>query len=390
MSDKDIMLRLPEVAYFVEKIPIARVVIKPTAVHLRFFQHARDSGLSFRAQCEAFNIPWHARKVPEASACKPVLKASRILSASVFGRTFPEYPQRARQWAENVIRAKTDGLSEHAIQWVAEHGAKISGTVLRTCTAYLLVTKSLPAATPVEAVLERTRKLAERSDRRNRDQIAAAWVGIDIAQRNVFEDFRGNIVRSMQIGRNRFDEARSFAIQRPQNLPADNSPLTYPETLRAEHAGLVIEPLRTAEQFTAVGKEMGNCIRGAGAMPGSMPAFVVETSERNYFAYAKLGRCHIAVVRRGQKAIAAVEYLPGWTTRSVLGPRNAVSFDPDVFQIVEMLRQKALEPTVVAAPVEPQPQASPAEEWSDSSDRVRRLYPLGGFLSRVFQWSPPT
>lgn len=365
MGDKSLMLLLPEVSYFVERIPIAKVVLKPSAVHLRFMQHARDSRMPLKKQCAALDIPWHARKVPANLVHKDVLKVARVLSASTFCQTMPSTAEGMERWRYAILRGHEQRLQPHAMRWLAHHGAELPFGQ-NNLFPYLSEIGSLAASTTIDVVKRRAEKKRDR----------------DLGQFH-----RGGSVMLM-IGPNNFSAqinrvqewfaSQAFGLS-PEQLrlsSQDCSPVEYPDHLQGtqQHGDLTIKLCCTPEDFRQAGKELCNCLLWDHAVP--FPRV-------DYFDEAKAGRLHIAIARRYGEAVAAFEFTPEWTLRTALGRRNANITDPEILiaahafadQAKATAETRGIDPTRVVV-----------DEWQDSQDRQPRRDTLGEMVRRL--WPP--
>lgn len=312
MSDKSLMLLLPEVSYFVDRIPIAKVVLKPSAVHLRFMQHARDSRMSLKKQCEALNIPWHARKVPAGLVHKDVLKVARVLSASTFCQTMPSTAEGMKCWLYAILRGHERRLLPHAMRWLAHNGAELPPEEYNLFP-YLRYAKALAASTPIDVVTRRAEKWRARARRPYRGGRMPLTIAI--------EDFGATI----EMARRQMFAGVDYAFRIPNNRlsanPQDRTPIEYPDSLLGfvPCGGITVTICRTPEDFRKAGEELCNCIDDR-----NLPR------KSDYFAHAKAGRLHIAIARRGGEAIAAFEFAPDWTLATAFGPRNRSIIEPEI------------------------------------------------------------
>jgi hypothetical protein len=323
MTKLSLMLRLPEVAYFVEKVPIARVVIKPSAVHLRYFQHARDAGISFKAQCEALDIPWHARKIPADCVSKNALKVARMLSASLFAQTMPSDREHFERWVRVIVGCGSYGaLPPHSQVWLAHHAVEYPlGGENEFILSYLRSCGSLNSKASVEDVRRWAQKkqdvaARERAIRGPGDMLGrpiGLWNdgGIavpDVHREAILEMMRRTGVVPVHLG---FDRARG----------EPREPIVYPiDNFR--HGALEVTLLRTAEEFDAIGVEMQNCIGSRDGFRNSADGWPRQVM--NFFAAAKAGHIHIAVIRSGQAAVAVASFNSSWSPLDVKGRRNSL------------------------------------------------------------------
>lgn len=301
MSDKELMLKLPEVAYLVDRVPIMRLVLKPKAVHLRFLQHARDSKMSLKEQCAAFDVPWHARKVPAATASDAVLEASRLLSAVDFGQTFPgDNPQR---WAINVVGTRQ--FTPSARRWVAFHGHEIAD--FGAISGYLRDAYP-PVSTSYESVLKKAR------ERQRGFRVGLYADGGLVLPRDLAALVHPRFI---------FDPREDLV----EDL--DRTDVQYDERLKGfRHGDLSVDLLSATGDFDEAGIQLRNCIASTGTSP---IAPIVFTAKRNYFSAAKGGYIHTAVVKRDSRYLAAFTLDPRWNIREIKAGRNAEVADQQVF-----------------------------------------------------------
>jgi hypothetical protein len=322
MTKLSLMLRLPEVAYFVEKVPIARVVIKPSAVHLRYFQHARDSGISFKAQCEALDIPWHARKIPSDCVSKNALKVARMLSASLFAQTMPSDREHFERWVRVILGCGSYGaLPPHSKVWLAHHAVEYPADgENELILSYLRSCGSLDPKASVEDVRRWAQK---KQDAATRERARRGPVGIlgdtihlwndgGIAVPDVYRD----AVLEMMHGTRRVPVHLGFDRARGET----REPIAYPiDDFR--HGALDVTLLRTVEEFDAIGVEMQNCIGSRDGFRASADGWPRRVM--NFFAAAKAGHIHVAVIRSGQAAVAVASFNSSWSPLDVKGRRNS-------------------------------------------------------------------
>lgn len=325
MSNLDLMLRLPEVAYLVDRIPIARYAIKANPIHLRFLQHARDSRMRLRDQCEAFKVPWHARKISAAVATRELLLASRLLPASVFTQSFPNDPDAVDGWSACLLAARPYALPASALAWFAHNALSIDSNDSARTLRYLAQCKGLQVSTPAEEVKRRAAKLAER----NLPMVSLIERVIAGTRPFRFED---GVMIGLDLG------TEAVMPRRPETLRMVADHIVYAPALTKPftHSGIDVRLLTRRDEFDQLGMEMNNCVRGS-----DRPHFLTIRPQRNYFDSAFHHELNIASVRREGAAVAAVEYGPDWSIRSIKGPRNRDVVDVSVLSAAVAFGQMA-------------------------------------------------
>lgn len=295
---KALMLALPEVSYLVERIPIAEVVLKPTAIHLRFCQHAKQSRMPLKEQCQLLCIPWHARKVSREVASKAALEAARITAPTVFAQAYPSGTSPAREWVARVVETKDwPAAMRH---WLAFNVLSVSDE-WELVKPYLLEAAAPAKGTAAKTVIERARdweRQVEEARRQRREQMNM------LAYREAM---------LLQLQQNQFYGAQNdpylfnalHRIGPGRQAVTDTSPIQY-EAAALEpfaYGNFICQLLHTHEQFRAEGTRMHHC---------------VET----YFPRAKQGVCRIVSVEERGRKHATAEFTSDWELIQVKGPAN--------------------------------------------------------------------
>ena len=294
MSDKALMLELPEVRHLVDLVPIARYAIKPSAVQLRFFAHARDTRMPIKRQCALLGVPWHARRVPAALAGKAVLKLARQLEPTVFVQTMPATKYAFERWRDTLVEALAFGVPDAKLTWLAFHAVEIPDEHRHEIVSYLC-NPAVPAPTHRTAA----KTVLRRIDRRPQTPFETLMIDRYLDALN------------QQMGRN---------VLPP--LPA-NPVIEYPPGWLEPfvHGPFSVQLLRTYDEFVVEGRLMRNCVA-------------------QYFYLAQRGECRIASVRRDGQPVADVEFNADWLRAQLRGPNNAPVTDPEIFEAVEVFRRR--------------------------------------------------
>lgn len=322
MSDMAMMLELPEVRHLVDKIPIAAVRIKPTALHLRFFQHAKESGMSLKRQCELLEIPWHARKVPPALACKAVLEVAWLLSASAFSMELPKGQDEAVLWADSIIAIKAvikgavangavPEITETSLIWLARHwndfGADKHAAALHVASRPITNLETKPK-TIVDRLFPLRRARAAPVMYRGR-QLRVGDIPEDAMVQIAYGGYGGGgraLVRIVDEVRDA-DGWRFVDFDSPQgfDLPAE-----FLEPF-APGGRYGIRLLNQRDEFVEEGQRMLHCAA-------------------QYFDKAVTRRCYIASIYLSETGAkyATVEYSPEFIICQIKGRANSNDIDP--------------------------------------------------------------
>jgi len=159
-SSADLFWRLPAVEYLVDRIPAARLVLKPEPMVAIYLQQAKETGLGLREQCEELGLPWAARLLQGDEITIEAIKVAAILTPSTFAQT-----KRAGAWAGIVLHAYALGSCDEAVAWVAMHADEIE----RDDVDYIATLDALHRSTAPATVLERS---AEWHEQVNADHFA--------------------------------------------------------------------------------------------------------------------------------------------------------------------------------------------------------------------------
>jgi len=209
-NDDEIFWKIPAVAYLVERIPAAKVVIKPTAFTLTYLTEAKAQGLSLRAQCDDLGIPWSARLLTADEASVAAVKIASILPPSVFSQA--KEKSKIGLWAENVLWLAERGAHKSVVEWAAWHMADLQSDD----RDYLLSLSEIAPSTKASTI-------RERSLRWHRDQ-----------------DLRQAV---LQYG---------FKLSARAKIPHDLE--------RCSHSGFDFVAFRTLEDFIEDGRDQKHCI----------------------------------------------------------------------------------------------------------------------------------
>lgn len=331
-----IMLALPEVAYFVEKIPVGVLVIKPTPLYLRFFQHAKESGMSLKEQCRFLDIPWHARIIPKELVRLNLLKVAREISDDAFLQTMPRTKKENVQWAGVVKEALEDyHFADRPFTWVLHHaGRGLTSEKLAQAAPYLTEISDIAMKTSVETVLERAAKLlakkAEAQRRaRERTRVAggplssAVWVGVDYAR--TMEDI---FIQHDRMIHDAFSVHPSMLIAStgrptvtlPSMISRDIESIDYPSQLHSVQAlGYMVRLMKTRQDFIALGEKLNNCISDhPGIRGGRDPKEIID-----FFSQCYKGQRYLVEISRDSRIVAAASFDKEFTMISIKGPNNA-------------------------------------------------------------------
>lgn len=351
---KELMLALPEVAYFVERVPVARLVVAADPIQLRFFQHARDSNMPLKDQCRLLGIPWHARKVSTAAVCDELLEVARFMEATIFVQCLPAEAEAGKPWAAAQIECKE--APEDARRYIARHANEVYGPesvkrYLRSRDRQQIALNLRPATLRqrAEEWFAQTQE-AERARRREMN----VWGGIgnqigndDWLRRAYLRDRQGMNYEYQQQVLNEYQRQMAYdwgnagALGGRRAHVTDKSPIEYaPELLTpVEHNGFAIRLLRTHEEFANEGKRMHHCVE-------------------QYFSRAKGGGCYIVSAEHRGKKYATAEFTRDWELIQAKGPANRSVADDA--SLVAALRHFAAVKRDAKATAPPQPE-QPAE-----------------------------
>lgn len=301
MSDKALMLELPEVRHLVDLVPIARYAIKPTAVQLRFFAHARDTRMPVKRQCALLGVPWHARRVPAVFAGKAVLKLARQLEPTVFVQTMPTTEAAFVRWRDTLAEALAFGVPDAKLTWLAFHAVETPDERRREIVTYLCG-PAVPAPTHRTAVKTVLRRMEE-------------W------RQNQWTPLETLMVDRYLAALNGL--AGPNGLNAGTLPPPTNPVIDYPPGWLEpfEHGPFSVQLLRTYDEFVAEGRLMRNCVA-------------------QYFYPAQRGECRIASVRRDGQPVADAEFNPGWMRAQLRGPGNVPITDPEIVEAVEVFRRR--------------------------------------------------
>lgn len=306
---KEIMLALPEVAYLVERVPVTRVVLKPTAIHLRFCQHARESNMPLKEQCRILGVPWHARKITAPVATKASLEAARITAPSVFAQAYPGTDTDARAWSATVVETKAwPAAIRH---WLAFNLLAVSDE-WELVKSYLVegptLGNGIAPKTVIERAKERKKQRDEAMERRRAEMNMINWGGIAhremaayLQQANPYDAQRAMNAYQRQV----MDQLYWGNNNQRQTQVEDRSPVVYDARLLEPFAygNFTVRLLNTHEQFTAEGERMHHCVG-------------------TYFPRAKQGVCRIVSVEQAGRKHATAEFTADWELVQVKGPAN--------------------------------------------------------------------
>lgn len=115
----DLFFKIPSVAYLVEKIPAAKVVIAKDGVTAAYLNEAKAQGLSLRQQCKDLGIPWSARLLAANEVSEDTVRLAMILEPTVFVQAKPK--ERVHEWAARILILSRDGAAKAVITWAAWH-----------------------------------------------------------------------------------------------------------------------------------------------------------------------------------------------------------------------------------------------------------------------------
>jgi hypothetical protein len=369
---KELMLALPEVAHLVERIPAARLVIEADPIQLRFFQHARDSNMSLKEQCRLLGIPWHARRITEATATPEALEAAKVSDPTIFASCFPaEDAEAAKKWCAVTIEMKDAPVPVR--RWLARNAVAVFdqwGSVKRYIVSRECVGPA-PSLKP-ETLIERAVAWAAETERAYGLRMRELYGFGGYDARNAMNDAW---VRNayLQQAAQQYNPYQNGLYAPHRDQIEDRSDIAYtPHQLApVEHGGFTVQLLNTHRQFSDEGKRMHHC---------------VET----YFPRAKGGGCFIVSVTdaRGKK-IATAEFTPDWELIQAKGPTNTNVRDNE--RLVAALRHFGAQKTQEPVAAVPKPAAEPAEPVQATSSSWTGITRsddgfFGNLLGDIFGW----
>lgn len=151
----DLFWRLPAVEYLTDRIPAAKLVLRPDPMVAVYLQQAKDADYSLRKQCDELGIPWSARLLEGDELTKEAVMVAAFLPSSVFAQT-----KAPGNWAHMVLQAYRLNCVDEAIVWVAFHAAEIDSDDID----YIATLENLHRSTSAATVCERSREWHEQAD----------------------------------------------------------------------------------------------------------------------------------------------------------------------------------------------------------------------------------
>jgi hypothetical protein len=349
MSDKALMLELPEVRHLVDLVPIARYAIKPSAVQLRFFAHARDTRMPIKRQCALLGVPWHARRIPAALASKAVLKLARQLEPTLFVQTMPTTDAAFGHWLRALSVALVRGLPDAKLAWLAFHAVEIPEEYRHGIVTWLC-DPAVPTPAHRTAMKTILRRMEQRQHQARQNQPLETLLA---------DQYRQWVLRTDRHLANLNMLARRDTPS-PSPSPPANPVIDYPPGWLEPftYGSFSVQLLRTYDEFVAEGRLMRNCVA-------------------QYFAPAQRGECRIASVRRDGRPVADVEFVADWVRAQMRGPYNTRVTDPAIVDAVNAFQQRFVPgwyPGNPSNPVAP-PIAPPAAPPLFGENLFRAIFP---------------
>lgn len=343
VAKKQMMFALPEVDYLVSRIPAARHVIEPDAVILRYLQHARETGISLKAQCKALGVPWCLRKVPaEFVANDGTLAAaysvSSVVSPHDFSARMPDNAAEFARWVQRVqFAAIGREMTGPSLRWWVYHATEAGADECDELVDYLRL------HAPIDDVRISLANVRNKS---------VQWHN-DIRLRRVEREMLYRRDEAMIM----YNIMGSLGERQPVWLREGHQ---YEPRCLAEfsHNGFTARLLDTYDDFSAEGRAMHHCVA-------------------SYYQFRLRGRAHIASVRKGRKRVATVEFDTEWRPRQVKGPCNSAVVDQRVHAVIEAFAGHMLNPAPEASSPEP-------EAFASSPTEERR--PVLSVSSRLEKW----
>lgn len=314
-----IMLVLPEVAYLVDRVPMAKLMLKPDEIHLRFCQHAKESNMSLKEQCNILGIPWHARKIHKELVSQAALDIAKALPPSVFAQTYPSEMIPAKHWL-SMVKVFITAADDKKL-WMAQNALE-SRRWWSDIKPYLTALQSVPSSLKASTMADRAKewkaeqiRIRERANELQREQMNMMMNLQYQMMNDPFGYYNGiaGIQRVQNDIRNNpyYAQAhREYGGGLFQNAPlpraiADNTPIAYDADKLAEFKSgkFAVKLLNTHDQFSEEGKRMHHCVE-------------------QYFHRAKAGICHIVSVSEGGERIVTAEFTRDWELVQAKGATN--------------------------------------------------------------------
>lgn len=156
--------KTPEVAYFLDKIPAAEVLInKEGPALVSFFLSAKANGLSLREQCDAIGFPWILRNEKAGDVSMEVVHLGNMIEPKKFGQ-FRKGVKDLRVCAKHLMNLYQVGYSMSLIEWVFKNFQEIvewAGTDVEDLMDYWSTLKDVDLKLPPSAMLRRNEEWHE-------------------------------------------------------------------------------------------------------------------------------------------------------------------------------------------------------------------------------------
>ena len=304
-TKKRTMLELPEVKYLTDKIPIARFAIKGSAVHLRYFQYAKEAGIPFKAQMGVLGIPWVLRKIDADLTRRQfegLVWVAELVPAPVASGIINANTPRLPAWLDAVNNSYANEIEDAASRaWYLRHILTF-GEEAGLVRWYLKETGVGSASAKPANVLEKGRKKHANRPQRTANRWLIDNYGFPLAELMARQEQEMLTYRALR-------DMQNHALS---GLVVDDLPINhYPEELVQAYSpdGVnSIHLLTRRESFNDEGAALNHCL----GLPSS-----------RYWEKAKGQRCHIASVRNEHGArLATVEYGPDWSIAQIKGHSN--------------------------------------------------------------------
>lgn len=156
-SPEFLFWQLPQVVFLVERIPSAKVVLKPEPMTALYLDGAKREGFSLKRQCDELGIPWSSRKLKPEQVSVDVVKMATILKPSTFVQAAASAPD-IHQWGARLLWLAERGAKDAILEWAAWNQHALT----QDDSDYILTLESIPMCTKAGTIKERSHEWHER------------------------------------------------------------------------------------------------------------------------------------------------------------------------------------------------------------------------------------